>query len=173
MIYNESYLQKYGGGILPFRNLATRSCLTVNLWNMPPRVDISSLFSVIDRRYGHTTPTMATGSRVSVVPLSVLCSLRMAVPFSWIPLLHKKMGKLANFCQFSRFARLQVIFFSLIPSYGPFCGDSILLIYNFCYIVYSMRTVFIIVNRFFWNALFLCHNRFACFFSHFIYTIDN
>ena len=36
---------------------------------MPPCVDISSLFSVIDRRYGHTTPTMATRSFGSVVAI--------------------------------------------------------------------------------------------------------
>jgi hypothetical protein len=36
---------------------------------MPPRVDISPLFSVIDRRYGHTTPTMATGASASVVAI--------------------------------------------------------------------------------------------------------
>ena len=51
------------------RNLATRACLTVNLWNIPPCMDISGFFPVIDRRYGHTTPTMATGAPASVVAI--------------------------------------------------------------------------------------------------------
>ena len=51
------------------RNLATWSCLTVNLLNIPTSVNIKALFPVIDRRYGHTTPTMATGAYASLVAI--------------------------------------------------------------------------------------------------------
>ena len=37
--------------------------------NIPPSVNIKALFPVIDRRYGHTTPTMATGASASVVAI--------------------------------------------------------------------------------------------------------
>lgn len=40
---------------------------------MPPCVDISSLFPVIDRRYDHTTPTIATGAPASVVAIGRPC----------------------------------------------------------------------------------------------------
>lgn len=40
---------------------------------MPPCVDISSLFPVIDRRYDHTTPTMTTRSFGSVVAIGRPC----------------------------------------------------------------------------------------------------
>jgi len=36
---------------------------------MPPCVDISGFFPVIDRRNGHTTPTMATGASAYVVAI--------------------------------------------------------------------------------------------------------
>lgn len=120
-----------------------------------------------------------TGVTVTRLLILIFCQYRYCVHWEWryhfleFLLYTKKNGKISKFLPIFPIRKVASYFFSLIPSYGSFCGDSILLIYNFCYIVYSMRTVFIIVNRFFWNALFLCHNRFACFFSHFIYTIDN
>ena len=55
--------------MIVIRNFATWSCLKVNLLNIPPCVNISGFFLVIDRRYGHTTPTMATGAPASVVAI--------------------------------------------------------------------------------------------------------
>ena len=89
---------------------------------MPPCVDISSLFPVIDRRYGHTTPTMATGAPASVVAIvgvvfTVIGKTNLFALF-FNAFLIKKSGKQDFLFLISRFASLQVSDFLLYLSFN-------------------------------------------------------
>ena len=89
---------------------------------MPPCVDISSLFLVIDRRYGHTTPTMATGAPASVVAIvgvvfTVIGKTNLLALF-FNAFLIKKSGKQDFLFLISRFASLQVSDFLLYLSFN-------------------------------------------------------
>lgn len=102
------------------RNFATWSCLTVNLLNIPPCVNISGFFLVIDRRYGHTTTTMATGASASVVAIvgvvfTVIGKTNLFALFSNAFLI-KKSGKQDSLFLISRFASLQASDFLLYLS---------------------------------------------------------